>query len=99
MLVAGDEVRRTVRRLDLIEQGKVGQPTQDVLEEADQFEPSEVVAQTEVSAEPEGHVLVRRTCDVEAERIVEDGRVAVGGWIEQQQLVAGRELLPAELDV
>ena len=52
-----------------------------------------------MGAEPEAEMVVRGSPDVEAVRLVEDRLVAVGGAVEEDDLVAGPDELAVELDV
>src|SRR5262245_2636885 len=70
-----------------------------LLEEDADLEAREVRAEAVVDALPEGEVGVRVAQEVEAEGLAEDALVAVGGHLPRGHLVAGRELLAAELDL
>src|SRR5882757_6978494 len=64
-----------------------------------QFEPGQIRAETEMLADAERDVLIGITGDVEGIRITEDALIAIGRWIEQRKVVAGANLLSAELDI
>ena len=86
-------------RLGRIDEVDAGHPIEQLLEHHLQLEAGQRVAQTEVRAEPERHVFVRRAGDVEPERIGEVLGIAVRRRIQQQHLLAGADLLAPQLDV
>src|SRR5581483_7357137 len=98
-LVAAHEVGGAGGRFGGVNQLGVGQLLEQLLEQHAQLEAGQAGAQAEVGAEPERHVLVRRAADVERRRVGEHGLVAVGRRVEEQQLLALRDHLTAQLGV
>ena len=76
-----------------------GRRRSEPFEHGVQLEPGEAGAEAEVGAEAEREVVVRRTLDVEAVRLVELRFVEVRRLVQEQNLVAGAEPLALELDV
>ncbi len=99
-LEARDEVGRPARqRVALDRQVEVGQAGQEAFEHDLELQAGQLVAQAEVGAEAEGHVRVGAAGDVEGVGLVEDGLVAVGRGVEEEQLLALADGGVAQLDV
>ncbi len=78
----------------------VGHPVEQVLEHDPDLHAGQVGAEAEVgSAAAEGDVGIGVAADVEGVGVVEDGLVAVGRDVEEDDLVVRLDRLAAELDV
>src|SRR5437867_2219167 len=78
----------------------VGQPVQELVEHHADLAPREVRAEAEVrAARAEAHVVVRRAGHIEAVRLAPERLVAVRRVVPEDDLVAGVDPLPADLDV
>src|SRR5581483_7361897 len=98
-LVAAHEVGGAGGRFGDVDQLEVGQLLEQLLEQHAQLEAGQAGAQAEVGTEAERHVLVRRAADVERRSVGEHVLVAVGRRVEEEQLLALRDHLTAELGV
>ena len=89
------------RRLEraVVGEREIGDAIEHPVEQHAQFQPGEVGAEAEVRADPEREVVVGLAVGLERLRIVEVLLVEVGRLIHQQHLVAGVQLLAAELEV
>src|SRR5688500_3374646 len=98
VLDAADEVG--AQPVGLAEGLEAGYPPRQLLEQHPDLQPGELRAQAEVGpAAAEGDVRVGIAGDVEAERVVEHGLVAVAGDVPEADLLAGADHLPAQLEV
>jgi hypothetical protein len=77
-----------------------GPALDDLLEDDAHLQPSEVRAEAEVgTAQPEGHVVVRRTVGAELVGALEVFLVIVGRGEPEHHLVVGLEVLAPQFDV
>lgn len=79
--------------------GQRREPVQQLVEDRPQLHPCEVAAQAEVRAAAEADLRVGAAGDVEAVGVGEDVGVEVARAVEQHDLLARRDPLPAELGV
>jgi hypothetical protein len=97
VLDAADEARsralQLAHRLDALH--PLRQPRHHHL----QLEPRETCAQADVLPDAEAEVRVRLAVDAERERVVEDGFVAIRGWIEETEVLTRGDHRPVQLDV
>ncbi len=75
---------------------EVGHALEQFLDRDAHLEPRQVRADAAMRADPEGHVAAVPPVEVEAVGVLEDGLVAVGRAEQQQQPIAGPQLLTAE---
>ena len=94
---AEHERARRARRAVTLGQPQIVQVLEQRLEHRAHFEPGEVGAEAEVRPGSEGEMRVRGPVDAQLVGCLEHRLVAVRRLVEQQQAVAGLDLLAAEL--
>lgn len=77
---------------------EIRQPGQEFPEQMPQFHLRELPAQAEVRAgTAEPHMRIGGAGEVECVRVVENGGIAIGGTVEQHQLLTCRDRCPGNL--